>query len=198
MSGAALSLRQGDLVAQPSVQMQDLRLPRHVQCGGESDDARKSRNLAIATRVSIKSYERRCRGCSSSVCPKSMPQTIQPSQSPFNPEIRPFSVYCLLTSLLGCYRPPRSAGARPFLRPWSLSRQICRPFVFITLQIPLLACPPRRPFIFILLQIPFPARPVFSDSYKTPGGVSELSYHWKLFVANKSYLPLESTLTKVR
>jgi hypothetical protein len=100
-----------------------------------------------------------------------LPQTIQPSQSPFNLEIRPFNVYCLLTSLLGWYRPPCPAGARPFLRRrWSLSRQICRPFVFITLQIPLLACPPRRPFIFMLLQIPFPAKPVFSDSYKTPGG----------------------------
>ena len=48
-----------------------------------------------------------------------------------------------------------------------------RPFVFITLQIPLTDYPSFSPFIFMNLQTPFPANPFFPDLYKTLGGVTQ-------------------------
>src|SRR5713226_6629943 len=111
-----------------------------------------------------------------------MPQTVQPSQSPFNPEIRPFNVYSLLTSLLRCYRsscPARSLTKTAASRGRIVTTQcplltthFSPPFVFIHLQIPFPTCPPTSIFIFFIfihLQIPWRAKPLFSHLCKTPG-----------------------------
>jgi hypothetical protein len=103
-------------------------------------------------------------------------------KSPFNPEIRPFNVYSLLTSLLGCYRSPclarsptKSTTSRRRIITTHyplLTTHFSPPFVFITLRILPPACLPTSIFISIIfmhLQIPFPAKPLFSHPYKTPG-----------------------------
>jgi hypothetical protein len=115
------------------------------------------------------------------------PRPIQVLRFPFNPEFRPFNVYSLLTSLLGCYRSSWLAGSRPSLRrhPSPLCRSSLQTFsvllllrndrishlpaeagafVFITLRIPPRVPRPKSifiPFIFITLRIAFPASLLF-------------------------------------
>ena len=101
------------------------------------------------------------------------PHPIQVLRFPFSPEIRPFNVYSLLTSLLGCYRSPWPARSQT--KPTTSRRRIITthcplltthfspPFVFIILQTPPPACPPTSIFISIIfmhLQIAFFASPL--------------------------------------
>src|SRR5229473_7483273 len=103
-------------------------------------------------------------------------KTINPSKSPFNPEIRPFNVSYFTCRIRPCYRspctqlPPSAASPLtllallgrctyrgPAARPRSLG---------VPLSISL--C---RLFVFILLRIASPANPLYSHPYKSPGGV---------------------------